>query len=146
MVADTKLAKIMTTEVLRVHIEDSLEKVGELFETNNIHHIPVVEEDNRIVGIISKSDYVTVSHALTAFNKEKYREYNRSIQRSLLASELMTKQVAKLSPEDSIYTAAEYFRENLFHAIPVVSKEGKLVGIVTTYDLVNYAYQDRPEE
>ena len=142
MVPDTKLASLMTEKVIWVRPGETLERVGELFDSHAIHHIPVVDEGGRIVGMISKSDYEKVSHALTAFNQEKYIEYNRSIHRSLLASELMTKQVARLSPQDSVYRAAEYFRENLFRAIPLVDEDNKLIGIVTTYDLLNYAYQE----
>jgi acetoin utilization protein AcuB len=54
----------------------------------------------------------------------------------------MTKQVAKLKTEDSLEMAVGFFRENLFHALPVVNDEGELVGIVTTYDLLNYAYSE----
>jgi len=54
----------------------------------------------------------------------------------------MTTQVAKLNPEDSIMVAAGYFRENLFHAIPVVSTDGLLVGILSTYDMLNFAFSE----
>lgn len=62
--------------------------------------------------------------------------------RSLLVREVMVKQVAKLRPEDKIELAADIFRENLFHAMPVVDNDGKLKGIVTTFDLLNYAFND----
>ena len=54
----------------------------------------------------------------------------------------MTSQVARLSPKDSLQTAADYFRENLFHAIPIVDENDRLVGILTTYDLINYAFRE----
>jgi CBS domain-containing protein len=59
--------------------------------------------------------------------------------RSLLAEEAMTRQVATLDPDDSLEMAVGFFRENLFHALPVVDKD-KLVGIVTTFDLLTHAY------
>ena len=60
--------------------------------------------------------------------------------RSLLVKEVMSKQVATLGPEDTLELAAGFFRENMFHALPVVDEDNMLIGIVTTYDLLNYAY------
>lgn len=131
----------MTTRVITVSPEDTMDKVQHIFEHNNIHHIPVVE-DREVVGIISKSDYFKLLHGFTLFKANKSAAYNTAILRSLLAGEVMTKQLATLHPEDTLLMAAGYFKENLFHAIPIVDDKGKLVGILTTYDLINYAFSD----
>jgi CBS domain-containing protein len=138
----TKVAQIMTTKVLFVRPADSMERVGEIFRMNNIHHIPVIEEGGKVAGMISQVDYHKILHGFTLFKTEKSDEYNKAILRSLLVKEVMTKQVAKLYPEDSIMVAAGFFRENLFHAIPVVSTDGVLVGILSTYDMLNFAYSE----
>jgi len=138
----TKVAQLMTTNVLFVRPADSMERVGEIFRMNNIHHIPVIERGGKVVGMISQVDYHKILHGFTLFKTEKSEEYNKAILRSLLVNEVMTKQVAKLSPEDSVLVAAGYFRENLFHAIPVVDGGGILVGILTTYDMLNFAFAE----
>ena len=107
---------------------------------NNIHHLPVVVE-GKVIGILSKSDYLRLLHGFTLFKTEKSTEYNDAIMRSLLVGEVMTKQVATLAPDDTLEMAAGFFRENLFHALPVVSK-GKLVGILTTFDLITFAFSE----
>ena len=48
----------------------------------------------------------------------------------------MTEKNATLRSSDRISVAIETFKENLFHAIPIVD-HGKLVGIVTTHDIIN---------
>jgi len=136
----TTVGQIMSTPVITVTRDDTMSKVQEIFRDNNIHHIPVVE-DHKVVGIISQSDYLRLLHGFTLFRTEKSEEYNDAILRSLLAGEVMTKQVATLSPEDSLIMAVGFFRENLFHALPVVSK-GRLIGIVTTLDLLTYAFSE----
>lgn len=135
------VGKIMTTKVIALHPEDTMDKVKNIFERNTIHHIPIVDH-GRVVGIISKTDYLKLLHGFTLFKTTKSESYNAAILRSLLVREVMTKQVAKLNPDDSLETAVGFFRENLFHALPVVNDEGELVGIVTTYDLLNYAYSE----
>lgn len=133
------VGQVMTSNVLFVRPNDPMDRVGEIFKMNKIHHIPVIEEGGKVVGIISDTDYHKILHGFTLFKTEKSEEYNKAILRSLLVREVMTKQVAKLNPDDNIMIAAGYFRENLFRAIPVVDKAGLLVGILTTYDLLKFA-------
>jgi CBS domain-containing protein len=56
--------------------------------------------------------------------------------------EIMEKKVAQLNPNDSALVAIGIFRENLFHALPIVNESNVLVGILTTYDLLTYAYNE----
>lgn len=138
----TTVGNIMSTPVITVHKDDTMSKVQDIFRKNNIHHIPVIAEGNKVVGIISKSDYLRLLHGFTLFKTEKSIAYNDAIMRSLLVGEVMTRQVATLNPEDSLEMAAGFFRENLFHALPVISAQGQLIGIITTFDLITYAYAD----
>jgi CBS domain-containing protein len=138
----TPINLVMTTEVIFVRPDDSMDKVADIFRMNNIHHIPVIERGGKVVGILSHLDYHKILHGFTLFRTEKSQDYNDAILRSLLVKEVMTKQVAKLHPEDTIMMAAGYFRENLFHAIPVVDEKDQLVGIISTYDLLNYAFKE----
>lgn len=132
----------MTANVIFVKPDDTMERVADIFRMNNIHHVPVLEQNGKVVGIVSYTDFNKVLHGFTLFKTEKSEEYNKAILRSLLVREVMTKQVAKLNPEDNLTLAAGYFRENLFHAIPVVDHQGILVGIITTFDMLNFAYSE----
>lgn len=131
------VAEIMTRDLLIVEPDDTLEKVRDIFQSNRVHHVPVVDKSGKLVGIISKSDFNRVNHILTLTDVEKYKDYNDMLYRSLTATAIMTKQVATVTPEDPLEVVADFFRENLFHAVPVVNRDF-LVGIVTTHDLINY--------
>ena len=135
------ISQIMTSGPITVGPNDTMDKVHEIFAANNIHHLPVVDK-GIIVGILSKTDYFKLLHGFTLFKTTKSEEYNEAIMRSILISEVMTRQVATLHPEDSVELAAGIFRENLFHALPVVDREGQLEGIVTTFDLLTFAFHD----
>ncbi|MEM6377934.1 MAG: CBS domain-containing protein, partial [Bacteroidota bacterium] len=130
---------IMTIEVISIQPRDTMDKVDQIFETHSIHHIPVVEL-GRVVGMISKSDYYQILHGFTLFKAPVSKTYNDAVLRSLLVREVMTKQVACLGPQDTLAKAADYFRENLFHAIPIVDEDGQLMGILSTYDLLTYCF------
>lgn len=143
MVQPANIGQIMTTDVIFVQPEDTMDKVSQIFKRNEFHHIPVVTENGKVEGIISKGDYFQLTHGLTLFKHKNSQDFNDSLMRSLLVKEVMTHPVAKLHPEDNIRTAADIFKENLFHALPVVNDENQLVGIVTTFDLLTYAFTER---
>lgn len=142
----TAISKIMTTEVISIRPTDTMDKVDRIFHTADIHHIPVVNKDRVVLGMISKSDYFKILHGFTLFKAPISQKYNEAVLRSLLAKEVMTKQVATLRPDDSVSTAADYFRENRFHAIPIVDGQRKLVGILSTYDLINSMFRFIPAD
>lgn len=137
------IGQIMTKDVIFVRPDDTMDKVSEIFRRNDFHHIPVTNESGKVEGILSKGDYFQLTHGLTLFKNKNSEDFNESLMRSLLVKEVMTHPVAKLHPEDSIRTAADIFKENLFHALPVVNAENQLVGIVTTFDLLNYAFAEK---
>jgi acetoin utilization protein AcuB len=136
-----KIQDVMTSDVISIKTTDTMDRVSLIFNSKEIHHLPVVDLDDKVVGIISKTDYHKLEHGFTLFKSKESKAYNEAIMRSLLAIDVMTKQVVTLLPEDNISVAVDIFRENLFHAIPVVDKNNKLKGILTTYDLISYAYR-----
>ena len=140
MLQDTLIKKIMTKEVISLHPKDPMTKVREIFKTHNIHHIPVLDDEGCVVGIISLQDYNKLQNTFTFFKTSRSEEYNDAIMRSMLVDEVMTKQLATLHPDDSLKKASSYFKENRFHALPIIDGNKKLVGILTTFDLLNYAY------
>jgi CBS domain-containing protein len=138
MLNDTPVSEIMTRYLVTATPLTTLDKVNALFAQNNFHHIPVVDGE-RLVGIISRKDIDRVSSCVDLFKSKENERYNDKLMKSLLANEVMTKNTTTLTPDDSIGYAAILFTNNKFHALPVL--EGtKLVGIVTTFDLLEYAY------
>lgn len=131
------VAEIMSRDLLIVHPENHLDKVDEIFQSHNIHHIPVVETSGRLVGMISKLDFSKVNHVFTLFDAEQFGEYNQKLYRSMTVDEIMTKQLATVAPDDPLTVATDIFKENLFHALPVVDRD-TLVGLLTTHDVLNY--------
>ncbi len=126
------VSSLMTGEVISVGPEDTIKTIEQLFQQHRIHHIPVVE-DEKLVGIVSKSDYLFFKRGFndeTTDNRiDEFRMKTRKVK------DIMTKGIAKLGPSERIGVAVEVFKENLFHAIPVV-EEGKLVGMITTFDII----------
>lgn len=132
------VSTIMTKDLITVNPKDSLKVVKEIFDSKRLHHIPVVRY-KKIVGIISKSD---VLYFMKGANPEKEKARNEKLLEKYTADEIMTTGMAKLESDDRINVALEVFKENLFHAIPVVDND-ELCGIVTTYDIIKALSEDK---
>lgn len=142
MTVSTPISAIMTTDVIHVSPDDTLGHVRDLFHTYNIHHLPVTE-NGKVVGVVSKTDYLMLLHGFTLFNTKESQLFNDTIATTLLVREVMTQPVVAVYPEDTAEIAVGMFRENRFHAMPVVDKESrKLVGIITVMDLLNFAFSN----
>ena len=128
------VSTIMSTNLITVAPEDKLSAIKDIFKEHRIHHIPVVSGD-KLIGILSKSDFLNATHGVTLHGDAN--EENEEIYNTLKVSDLMIKGIAKISSSDHIAVAIELFLENLFHAVPIVDEDtNKLVGIVTTYDIM----------
>ena len=145
MMLQKKIADVMTTRLITLQTEDTVDQADKIFAEHNIHHIPIIDEQGQLKGIISKSDYLKISYGATLFHKHNAADYNQALYRSLLIREVMTKDVVSLNPFDSIAKAISIFEQNRFHAIPVEEK-GILVGIITPLDLLHFAFGIRGSE
>lgn len=140
---NTPIKNLMTTDVVTIRPNDLMMVVKEIFETNSFHHIPVVGEKEQLVGIISRHDYNKMLTTFSVFKNSKADVANRKFMMSMLAKDVMTQQVVKLHSEDPITVALGIFKENLFHALPIVDDENKVVGMLTTFDMLTYAYDEK---
>jgi CBS domain-containing protein len=131
------VAEIMTRHLVVVKPDATIDRIHNLFEANNFHHIPVVDR-NALVGIISKTDYLKIRHMLaTTWSGETICQ---DMYKDMCAADIMSREPLKIESADTIGLAADIFRANALHALPVVD-DGELVGIVTSHDLLTYAYQ-----
>ncbi len=133
----------MTRNVVSLRPDDTMQKVAEIFGSNNFHHLPVIDEKGKVLGIVSSTDFHMLEDHFTLFKKHEAVSLNTAIMRSMLVSEVMSTKVATLSPEDTVECAVGIFRENLFHALPVVDSHKKLLGIITPFDIMVWTF--RPE-
>jgi acetoin utilization protein AcuB len=128
----TPISAFMTKNPVSVTPDDSISLVKQIFEKNRFHHI-VVLDDGKMVGIISKSDFNAYFKYL---NKHFDTDFiNNTLLSTNKVSEIMTPKVARLEPDDTLAVAVEVFKENRFHALPIV-KDGEVVGIVTIHDII----------
>lgn len=132
----------MSEHLITIRTNDQVHLVERIFHENEFHHLPVVSSNQVLEGIISREDWLRVIHFLSM---QQHREGKRFEMDELKASDIMTRYPLSIEPDDSIGLAADIFLSNKFHALPIV-EDGKLVGIVTTHDLLRYSFASPIEQ
>lgn len=138
-----RVGDIMTNQVICLKPEMTLESVTELFLERRISGAPVIDDDGRAVGIISKTDLIRESHDrenLTEWEvadseDEGDRGFHIQNETRATVAEVMTPVVVTLAEDALITEAAQIMIEKRIHRIPVVSESGR-VGIVSAVDLL----------
>ena len=128
------VSKIMTHNLVKLNVNDSLSKAESLFKKNKIKHLPVVKGEN-VVGMLSYSDLLRISFADATDESGNYIE--STIYDMFSLEQVMTHKVVCVNSDDSIRDVAKILAEKHFHALPVIEHD-KLIGIVTSTDIINF--------
>lgn len=132
---EKRVTDVMVRNVYTLTPEDSLQAAKDLMWEHNIRHVPVVDEDRDLVGLISHRDLIGLA-------VDTQSDLPLSAQQDVLASTLvgdvMTGEVATIEPGEPLREAASTMLEQKFGCLPVVSGT-RLVGILTESDFVRLA-------
>jgi CBS domain-containing membrane protein len=132
--ATTTVQEIMSPIVETLSIGDTLAAARRQIERGHIHHLPVVDGDEHVVGLITHRLVLEawVSHGHP--DEEKLAAVSRDVPVEML----MEENVRTVTPDTPAATAAAMMEAHKFGCLPVV-EGGKLVGIVTEADFVHFA-------
>jgi CBS domain-containing membrane protein len=132
---EKKVGEVMVRNVYSLTPEDNLRTAKELMWEHNIRHLPIVDQDEDLVGLISHRDLVGLS-------LDTQSDLPLSAQQDLLEhtliGDVMTEEVATVESGEPLRDAAAAMLEQKFGCLPVVSGS-RLVGILTESDFVRLA-------
>ena len=126
-----RVQEIMTRNVIHIRMDDTLERIRELFKKFKVHHLPVMEE-KQLVGIISDRD---LAYTLSPFLNTPESQSRDVALLQKKAHQIMTRDVITVSRKTSIEDACRIMLENDISCLPVVTPEGEVDGIITWRDL-----------
>jgi acetoin utilization protein AcuB len=129
------VSKSMTEKVISIRPDADIFEAQDLMEKNHIRHLPVVEGDNRLIGIVTDRDI------RSAMPSSLYKELECTLEEKneicdLLIQDIMTKDPMSISPLYTIQDAMLLIQSERIGALPVVDDEGKLKGIISIRDLL----------
>jgi len=118
------LAKdIMTKEVLSIKPATSIIEAIDTLLENKISGLPVVDDEQNLVGIVSEKDLL---HIL----------FKDNINVGDTVEEYMSKKVNHFTDEASVYDICGFFLQSNNRRVPIVNQEGQLVGVVSRRDVL----------
>jgi len=126
--------KSMTSKVITINRDAGLDEARKRMEDNNIRHLPVVEEDNTLIGIITDRDIRSALPSVFSTCLNNPEEMQRIA--GLKVEDVMTKDPITISPMNTLEDALMMMHKMRKGAFPVVDQHGKLTGIISTRDLI----------
>jgi CBS domain-containing protein len=143
-----RVAEIMTKEVITVQDDTPLMKVAELLFDRSLNGVPVIDKKRHVIGIIteydllSREEHIHIPSYVKLLSEFKIVDRKNDVHRELNkvyhvhAKDLMTVPVVTIAPDTEVAEAARIFSEQRINPLPVVDREGRLVGIVSRADIV----------
>lgn len=122
----------MTTQVIRISPDTTLPQAHEMMTENNVRRLPVVDEANRLVGIITLGD-VRGAEPSQATSLSMW-ELNYLL-KSVCIDEIMTREPVTVDEGATIGEAARLMLDYRISGLPVLNRRGQLVGIITESDI-----------
>ena len=136
MLKDVPLKEFMVTKVISVQSDEPFSYVEEKLRVNKIRHLPVVDEYNKLVGIITERDlYHAISPRRTQEGDDYYDESQLD---SFILKEHMTPNPIALRSNSTFSEAVKIMATLKYGCIPIVSRDGILVGIITQIDILKF--------
>jgi CBS domain-containing protein len=146
--------EVMTREVATVYPEMTLASAVEALVSQDIGHLPVVDREGVLVGMLSKSDVVRELHLSGETRTEERPERMKARKKGVAYSpgpgfhvdnepsttvgDVMTGRVLSVRDETSLSEACRMMVGNRIHGMPVVDAKSKLVGFVSTIDVCDW--------
>ncbi len=129
---------LMTEKLFTVRPEHDLAHLNDMMAEMHVRHMPVVDEDGALVGLVSQRDLLRT--AMDPAGMLPVSE-QRELLRNTRVREIMTVEVETATPDTDIAEAGNLMLENKLGCLPVVEGE-QLVGILTESDFVKYVVQE----
>ncbi|MGW1955862.1 CBS domain-containing protein [Streptomyces sp. NPDC001920] len=139
------VGEVMTREVVGARQETSFKEVARLLGRHRISGLPVVDADDKVVGVISETDLILRQAAqaergrgrgfrLPALRRRTRRTTAKA--RATTAGQLMSTPAITVHPEQGVADAARVMERHHVERLPVVDEEDRLIGIATRRDLL----------
>ncbi|MEU9181687.1 CBS domain-containing protein [Streptomyces sp. NPDC048550] len=126
-----KVGDLMTDEVVAVVSATSFKDVAKLLAQHDVSGLPVVDDEDRVVGVVSESDLLIRQAAPVAAASSE-----ASPVAEVTAGEVMSTPAVTIHAEETAADAARLMTRRSVERLPVVDEEERLVGIVTRRDLL----------
>ena len=128
------VSRYMSKPVVGIRPHTPLSEIRELLQSRRFRHLPVLDEQNKLVGMVTDRDLRSAFPTALMTEEERGRYHERFAR--MTAREIMTDAVHILDERATLDDALLLFDKNRVGAIPVVDKNGRVEGILSVRDLL----------
>lgn len=139
-----KARNVMVSPVITANASSTVQEVAKLFIENRISAVPVVDDQGKMIGIVSEGDLMHRSEAGTRrrhswwlmamiSNETLANEYVMANARRV--TDIMTRKVITAAPDTPVHEIAALLEKHAIKRVPIV-KDGQIVGIVSRANLI----------
>jgi CBS domain-containing protein len=146
-----KVGSVMATEVVTARYGTPFKEVARLLTEHRISGLPVLDEDDKVLGVISETDLMVrqagVPDPYEAPRRFRFTGLTRGARRQAAkghartAGQLMSVPPVTVHADETIAEAARTMARSRVERLPVVDDEDRVVGIVTRRDLIQVFLQ-----
>lgn len=130
---DLTARDLMSEDLITLKVNEDLNLAETVMRLGRIRHLPVVNDKDQLVGLITHRDLLRAQVSILAeISEEERADLSRSVQ----AGQIMSRDILTVSPDASALEVARAMRDHKFGCLPVVD-DGKLVGIITEADFMD---------
>lgn len=149
-----KARDVIVSPVITVGENETVRDLAKLLIAKHISAVPVIDSDGKIVGIVTEADLLhraetgterPVSWWLSLISGDRAlaSEYVKS--HAVKIKDVMTRDVKTAAPDTALAEIADLFEEHHVKRVPIVSKGGDLVGIVSPANIIQAVASARPK-
>jgi len=138
---DMLVRDVMTTNVLSITKFEGIMKVADILTEKNISGLPVVDKDNKVVGIITQADILSMvgvsrEHTFKDLLKFMLGEPLQERRMGDHVGDIMTSPALTIKPDSNIAEAVKIMDEKRIRRLTVADEKGILIGILTRADIL----------
>jgi len=126
--------KSMKTDVITIDPETSIAEACELLTRTRIRHLPVIDKDGRLLGMVTDRDIRSAMPSILLSAETAAEEKKKIAQ--LKVKDIMTRDVVTISPMNTLEDALLLMQRTRVGAFPVVDRQGRLIGLISVRDLM----------
>ncbi len=127
-----ELETIMTTDVVTIGVDDNLESARKIMHDRRIRHLPVVDSESQLVGLITTTNVLAATDSFLRDDESKMHPDQIAV------TDVMVSDVITVDEHAGVRQAAVFLEKHRIGCLPVVT-DGELRGIVTETDFIGVA-------
>lgn len=130
------VSSLMTVSPVVANETTTFSQILRLFSEFPVHHLPVVDANNKLIGIISTNDFMRVFKKMFEL-AEPVQMSAAAIDEHIRVLDIMTPNPVSVSSGQTIGEALKIFAGGKFLALPIVDND-QVIGIISAKDILNY--------